>query len=317
MEDTKSTQDMPQETDLAANRPLSLDQENFAASLEWFDQEKLHYMFAELGRIKSLLQQETSARQRVESELRKAKDIADATIQAREEFLATMSHELRTPLSVVLGYTDLLEEGEFGQLTESQFAILKRVRKNASDLLSLINALLDASYLQVGRSVVSLSQVRLGTALERVWRETQDLREASSLSFIYDVQSADTAFQTDCDKFTVILRNLLSNAAKFTDQGHVMLRGQSSEGGIEICVIDTGIGIKREEIPFMFKPFYKVGDAAARSRGGAGLGLYVVGKFVDLLGGKLVVESTIGSGSTFRLWLPTFVGQEVMTDITE
>ncbi len=317
MDDTKSALYMPEETLPSANTSTSLDQENISASLELFDLEKLQRTLAELDRIKGLLQQETSARQGIESELRKAKDIAGATIQAREEFLATMSHELRTPLSVVLGYTDLLEEGEFGQLTEPQFTILKRVKKNASDLLTLINALLDASHLQVGRSIVSLTEGRLGDALELVWRETQDLREASSLSFIYDVPQADIIFRTDLDKFTVILRNLLSNAAKFTDQGHVSLRGRPSASGVEICVSDTGIGIKREEIPFMFKPFYKVGDAAARSRGGAGLGLYVVGKFVDLLGGKLVVESTVGSGSTFRLWLPTLVRQEGTADITE
>jgi len=317
VEDTKRTPDMPEETGHSANQYPSLDQENISASLELFDLEKLQCTLAELDRIKSLLQEETSARQQVEYELRKAKDIADATIQAREEFLATMSHELRTPLSVVLGYMDLLEEGEFGQMTEPQFAILKRVKKNASDLLSLINALLEASHLQVGRSVVSLTKARLGEVLERVWRETQELRESSPLSFIYDVQYAETVFHTDIDKFVVILRNLLSNAAKFTDYGQVLLRGRPSEGGIEISVIDTGIGINKEEIPFMFKPFYKVGDAAARSRGGAGLGLYVVGKFVDLLGGKLVVESTIGSGSTFRLWLPTSLQHAATTPNAE
>ncbi len=268
---------------------------------------ELQRILTELDRTKGLLQNEAEARQLAERELRKAKDITEATVRAREEFLATMSHELRTPLSVVLGYTDLLKDGEFGDLTEQQFAILKRVKRNAGDLLMLIDALLDASHLQIGRSSITVVEVQLGEVLEDVWDEIVDLRESSLLEFIYDVQDEETVFRTDVHKFNVIIKNLLSNARKFTDQGQVTLRGRRGDGGVEVWVVDTGIGMEKEEIPFIFMPFRKVGNALTRSKGGAGLGLYIAKNFLELLRGTITVESEVGRGSTFRVWFPMAV----------
>lgn len=265
---------------------------------------ELQLALAELERTKGLLRTEAAARQQADHELRKAKDITAATLQAREEFLATMSHELRTPLSVVLGYTDLLKDGEFGTLTKEQATILSRVKKNAGDLLSLIDALLDASHLQIGRSSVTVSKVKFGRILTQVWEELKDVRESSPLEFIYDVQDEKTVIHTDTDKFKVIVRDLVSNASKFTDQGQVILRGRRSGEGVEVCVVDTGVGIEQEEIPFIFMPFRKVGSKLTRSRNGAGLGLYIVKNFLELLRGTITVESAVGRGSTFRIWLP-------------
>lgn len=267
--------------------------------------QELQLALTELNHAKDLLRDEAAARQRAEYELRKAKDITEATLQAREEFLATMSHELRTPLSVVLGYTDLLRDGEFGDLTEQQSAILTRVKKNAGDLLSLIDALLDASHLQIGRSSVTVTKTRFGKVLTDVWEEMKDVRESSALEFIYDVQDEETVFHTDVDKLKIIVRSLLSNARKFTDQGHVILRGRQSGGGVEVCVVDTGVGMEQEEIPFIFIPFRKVGTTLTRSRSGAGLGLYIVKNFLELLRGTITVESEVGCGSMLRVWLPT------------
>ena len=129
-------------------------------------------------------------------------------------------------------------------------------------------------------------------------------RESSPLQFIYDVQDAEVVFYTDVDKFKVILRNLISNARKFTEHGQVTLRARRGGGGVEVHIIDTGIGIVAEEIPFIFVPFRKVGTALTRNKNGTGLGLYVVKSFVELLRGTITVESEIGRGSTFRVWLP-------------
>jgi signal transduction histidine kinase len=138
-----------------------------------------------------------------------------------------------------------------------------------------------------------------------VWTETKDLREGSTIEFRYDVQDPETVLRTDIEKIKIVVRNLLNNARKFTDHGQVMLRGGRKNDGVEICVSDTGIGIAKEEIPFIFQPFRKVGTALTRSKGGAGLGLYVVKNFLDLLRGTISVESEVGRGSTFRIWLPT------------
>lgn len=288
----------------SAGKPQPITSEHTLPSQEQAEPEMLQRTLAELDRTKNLLESEVTARQLAERELRKAKDITEATIRAREEFLATMSHELRTPLSVVLGYADLLEGGEFGGLTEQQTDVLKRVKKNAGDLLSLIDALLDASHLQMGRSSLSLTDVRLGDFLEEVWKETQDLRALSPLEFVYDVQDAETMLRTDVEKIKIVVKNLLNNARKFTDHGQVVLRGRKKDAGVEICIVDTGIGMEKEEIPFIFKPFRKVGNTETQRRGGAGLGLYIGKNFLEVMGGTITVESEVGRGSIFRIWLP-------------
>jgi signal transduction histidine kinase len=303
VEDEKHRSTIDDKTSRSADEQQVVTQQAVPAT-ELPNPEILQQALAELDRTKNLLQSEALARQHAERELRKAKDITEATIRAREEFLATMSHELRTPLSVVLGYTDLLEGGEFGGLTEQQVDVLKRVKKNAGELLGLIDALLDASHLQMGRSSLSVTEVRLGDLLEEAWTETQELRELSAIEFRYDVRDAETVLYTDVEKIKIVLRNLLNNARKFTNHGQVILQGQRKDDGVEICVIDTGVGIEREEIPFIFQPFRKVGNALTRSKGGAGLGLYVVKNFLELLRGAITVESEVGRGSTFRIWLP-------------
>jgi len=302
--DEKHQSDADAKASQASSEQQPVAQERTLESQSQLDPEVLEKALTELDRTKNLLQHEAAARQQAERELRKAKDITEATIRAREEFLATMSHELRTPLSVVLGYTDLLEGGEFGDLTDQQTEVLKRVRKNAGDLLGLIDALLDASHLQVGRSALSLTEIRLGELLEEVWKETEELRAVSPLDFVFEVQDPEMGFSTDVDKIKIVLRNLLSNARKFTDRGQVTLRGQRKDLGVEICVVDTGIGMEKEEVPFAFQPFRKVGTTETQRRGGAGLGLYIVKNFLDLLKGTITVESEVGRGSTFRIWLP-------------
>lgn len=304
MEGEKHRPDIDVHTGQTSNDQQSIEQRHTLLPQGQPRLEDLQRVLAELDRTKGLLQDEAAARQQAEHELRKAKDITEAILQSRENFLATMSHELRTPLSVVMGYTDLLKDGEFGDLTEQQSIILKRVKKNAGDLLVLIDALLDASHLQVGRSSAIATKVRVGEVLADVWEEMRDLRAASSLEFLYEVQDAEAVFHTDVDKFKVIVRNLLSNASKFTEHGQVILRGRRGDGGVEVYVVDTGVGIEREEVPFIFMPFRKVGTARTRSRGGIGLGLYVVKNFLQLLRGTITVESEVGRGSTFRIWLP-------------
>jgi signal transduction histidine kinase len=304
MEDTRYRSDMDDYTSQIPTAQQLIEQEAELSSQRQPDLDALQRVLAELDHTKELLHNEVAARQRAEHELRKAKDITTATLQVRENFLATMSHELRTPLSIVIGYTDLLKDSEFGDLSEQQVAILHRVKKNAGDLLALIEALLDASRLQLGRASASVTKVRFGEVLEAVWEETKELRGSSPLQFIYDVQDADAVFYTDVDKFKVIVRNLISNARKFTEHGQVTLRARRGGGGVEVQIIDTGIGIVAEEIPFIFVPFRKVGTALTRNKSGTGLGLYVVKSFVDLLRGTITVESEIGRGSTFRVWLP-------------
>jgi signal transduction histidine kinase len=242
---------------------------------------------------------------RVAEELREAKEAAEAADRTKTEFLATMSHELRSPLHVILGYDDLLLEGAFGALTDEQLQALRRMRSNARDLLELITTVLDVSQLAAGKLCIESKPVQVEELLRQIEAETQELREQSRLLFIWEKAEPLPVLQTDPGKLKVVIKNLVSNAVKFTERGTVTIAAHSQADGVEICVSDTGIGIASESLPHIFEPFRQL-DAASNPRyGGTGLGLHIVKRLLELLGGWVKVESTVGQGSTFRVWLPS------------
>jgi signal transduction histidine kinase len=242
---------------------------------------------------------------RVAEELREAKEAAEAADRTKTEFLATMSHELRSPLHVILGYDDLLLEGAFGALTDEQLQALRRMRSNARDLLELITTVLDVSQLAAGKLCIESKPVQVEELLRQIEAETQELREQSRLLFIWEKAEPLPVLQTDPGKLKVVIKNLVSNAVKFTERGTVTIAAHSQADGVEICVSDTGIGIASESLPHIFEPFRQL-DAASNPRyGGTGLGLHIVKRLLELLGGWVKVESTVGQGSKFRVWLPS------------
>jgi PAS domain S-box-containing protein len=243
-------------------------------------------------------------RAELEHELVQAKDAAEAADRTKREFLATMSHELRTPLGVIVGYTDLLIEDTFGTLTEEMRGILQRVRKNAAELLDLIIAVLEVSQLAAGRLHVQVHEVRLSVLLEELKAETREVWESSPLAFTWQAVSELPVLWTDAGKLKTVLKNLIGNAVKFTPQGHITVRAQRREDGVEICVTDTGIGIPGEALATIFEPFRQVERAGQGDPRGTGLGLHIVKQLMELLGGTVAVESALGKGATFRVWLP-------------
>jgi signal transduction histidine kinase len=252
------------------------------------------------ARNRTLLEQA----QRVAEELRQAKEDAEAADRTKTEFLATMSHELRTPLHVILGYDELLLDGAFGGLTEEQVRALRRMRNNAQNLLDLISTVLDMSQLAAGKLWIESKPVQLGELLRQIETETQELYEQSRLHFVWDNPKRLPLLHTDPGKLKVVIKNLVSNAVKFTEQGTVTVAARGGADSVEIRVSDTGIGIPAEALPFIFEPFHQL-DATANPRyGGTGLGLHIVKRLLELLGGRVEVESVVGQGSTFRIWLP-------------
>lgn len=244
-----------------------------------------------------------SERKQVEEALRRASEASAVANRAKSEFLATMSHELRTPLSVILGYIDILLDEEEAIIPEHREA-LRRIEYNARELLGLITAVLDVSRLEAGRLPVEISTVDVPTLLKELEQDTQDLQDQARLTFIWEATTTLPPLQTDQGKLKIILKNLFANAVKFTEHGSIAVRAENQNDGVAFTVQDTGFGIPPEALTAIFEPFHQANGHAAERVGGVGLGLAIVQRMVTLLGGKVSVESTVGSGSTFRVWVP-------------
>jgi signal transduction histidine kinase len=228
----------------------------------------------------------------------------EAANRLKSEFVATMSHELRSPMNIIIGYHELLLDGGFGALTEAQRDTLRRADRSARELLELINATLDLGRLQAKRMSLDLEDVSVPELVDEVGRTFSEAPERPSLELRWDAAPELPRLRTDRVKLKMVLKNLVGNALKFTERGGVVLDAFAREGGVEFCVRDTGIGIPPEAHSAIFEPFSQVDAARDRVRGGAGLGLYIVKQLLVGLGGTIAVESQVGRGSTFRVWLP-------------
>jgi len=236
--------------------------------------------------------------------LREAKSVADAANLAKSEFLATMSHELRTPLAVIIGYTDLLIEDTFGTLSTEQKEVMRKVWNHAEELHELISDLLDLSRLEAHHLPLAINPVSLEQLLNELEAETQGLREQSGLTFVWQQAAELPVLHTDSRKLKVVIKNLISNAVKFTEHGKIMIATQARNNGVEISVTDTGIGIPAEAMATIFEPFRQLELSMTRRYKGTGLGLHIVKRMLELLDGLISVESEVGCGSTFRVWIP-------------
>jgi len=221
----------------------------------------------------------------------------------KSDFVSTVSHELRTPMNIILGYTDLLAEGAYGELRAEQREVIDRVRLNSTELLHLINAALDVNRLEAGRLPLDVEDISLSDLLAEVRREAETLPRTEGVQLHWHVNGTQSLC-TDPRKLKIILRNLVGNALKFTERGSVTVSlAQPNPEGVELAVADTGIGIPPDELPHIFQMFRQVRSTAGRS-GGVGLGLYIVDRFVRQLRGEIDVKSAPGKGTTFVIRLP-------------
>jgi len=223
---------------------------------------------------------------------------------AKAEFLATISHELRTPLNAIIGYAELLGSEITGPVTEAQAHQLSRVRMSARHLLFLIDEILSFARSEAERDAVHLSEVDMHELVREVMDTFTPEIEGKGLAFAHSLDADVPTIRSDHSKLRQILLNLLSNASKFTDRGSVRLAVRRHGNGIVLAVSDTGIGISEEHRARIFEPFWQVEQSRTRRVGGTGLGLSVVRKFSELLGGTLSVQSEVGVGTTISLRLP-------------
>jgi signal transduction histidine kinase len=229
---------------------------------------------------------------------------AQVASRLKSDFIATMSHELRTPLNVIMGYTDLLLVGEFGDLSTDQTNILRVITKYQRDLLELINTTLDLNRLETGKVALELSRCDLSELLRLLDDETRRGWAKPSIQFIWNISPDLPQLYTDPTKLKTVLKNLIGNAIKFTEHGSVTIDARPNDGGVEISVADTGIGIPKDQQALIFEPFRQADSSITGCHGGVGLGLYIARRLVGMMGGQISVESEVLRGSTFRCWLP-------------
>jgi signal transduction histidine kinase/DNA-binding response OmpR family regulator len=249
------------------------------------------------------LQKEVAERKQAEEEMRRARDLAEKASKAKSEFLANMSHEIRTPLNGVMGMTELALET---QLTAEQREYLETVKMSGDSLLTVINDILDFSKIEAGKIDLEAIDFNLRDSLETTLKTLAVRADEKGLELLCEVApEVPEMMRGDSSRLRQIVVNLVGNSIKFTDKGEIAVKVQveRQEGADFIChftVADTGIGIAEDKREIIFKPFSQADTSTTRKYGGTGLGLTISTRLVEMMGGKIWVESEVGRGSQFH-----------------
>lgn len=297
------TGDLEQEVEISGTGEIATLSQSFRAMMEKIHSEKM-------GREQALLQLE-AYRDHLEEivaertkELATAKDAAESADRLKSAFLATMSHELRTPLNSIIGFSGVLEQELAGPLNSEQKKQLAMVSESAEHLLALINDVLDISKIEAGQLKVEAGPVEIRSLVEKAASTVKPLAEAKNLPLELEIDPGAGTVIADSRRVEQVLLNLLSNAIKFTDKGSVRVRCVAEGAMVRISVTDTGIGIQKENLERLFKPFTQIETGLSRKYEGTGLGLSISKKLVTLMKGEIAVESEPGRGSAFSFTLP-------------
>ncbi len=239
----------------------------------------------------------------------KSRQLADAS-KHKSQFLANMSHELRTPMNAILGYTELILDGIYGEPSEKMVGVLARVQTNGKHLLGLINDVLDLSKIEAGQLTLSLTDYSIKDMVYNVFGVVESLAKNKSLALNVDMPAQLPNAHGDERRLTQVLLNLVGNALKFTDEGGVTIKTVAAHDSFTVAVVDTGPGIAPADQAKIFEEFQQADSSTTKQKGGTGLGLAIAKQIVEMHGGRLWVESELGKGSTFQFSLPINVERQ-------
>jgi PAS domain S-box-containing protein len=246
-------------------------------------------------------------RKAVEAALRSAKEAAESANRTKSEFMTRMNHELRTPLTAIIGFSRVLLQGKEGALSAGAQQYAERIRANGMHLLSLINQILDVAKVEAGRMELELETVPIDALVKETLAMLESTALTKGIALRRELPAEMKPLVTDAGKLRQILINLVGNAIKFTPKGEVCVKVTAdpvSGRPLSIAVRDTGIGIPPERQRKVFEPFEQGDSSTRREFGGTGLGLSIVRTFSGLIDARIAVESEVGKGTTFTLWLP-------------
>jgi signal transduction histidine kinase len=271
----------------------------------------------EFGALAARLNETSRELARLDAEQKQAAEVLrslnlrlEQASRAKSAFLANMSHELRTPMNAILGFTEMILDGLYGEVPPEIKEPLADIQVNGKHLLRLINDVLDLSKIEAGRMELALSEYSVRDVVDTVRASLRSLASEKGLDFVTEVADDLPEAYGDSKRITQCLLNLTGNALKFTRRGRVVIGVDRQGKDLRYWVTDTGIGIAPEHIDAVFAEFQQVDANTTREFVGTGLGLSISKKFVELHGGRIWVESQLGRGSTFYFTIPLRVESE-------
>jgi signal transduction histidine kinase len=248
--------------------------------------------------------QDVTERVSKEAELREARDLAEQASRAKSDFIAAMSHELRTPLTAIIGFSDLMEAQVGGELAETHKLHTKRIKAGAWHLIGIIDEILTYARMEAGRLDLMLDRTEVISLAAETAAFLEPAASAKGLELRTIVPEGKLFMEIDALRLRQVLINLVGNAIKFTETGHIDLEVNCTGNRINFIVRDTGPGIPPGQQTKIFEPFRQLEQGKSRQKGGSGLGLAVSRDLARLMNGDLIIESSADSGTAFVLWLP-------------
>ena len=237
-------------------------------------------------------------------EIEEKGQLLEAANRHKSQFLANVSHELRTPLNSIIGFTRIVLRRTGAQIPDLQKENLQKVLISSEHLLNLINELLDLSKIEAGRMEVYVETFKLDDVIRMTTSTVEPMLKNGRVRLVTEIAPDIPPLKTDRDKLKQAVLNLLSNAVKFTEDGEIKVAAWQENGNLKLTVSDTGIGMKKEALDYIFDEFRQADMSSTRRYGGTGLGLAIVKRLITLMGGQIVVESETGKGSKFTITIP-------------